>query len=140
MDPLSIIASSLALTHVIHRTLKVYHSTRRALPELLALHNEIADIQLVLRQLEAELERRQASGSRVAPSVSLVQTISSTKAKLDLLATDVKSWELSETSNDPMAESKKFRLFRIGHKAKGFREELRNLKSSLAVNVVVLTA
>jgi hypothetical protein len=140
MDPLSVIASSLALTHAIHKSLKVYHSTRRALPELLALHNEIADIQLVLRQLEAELGSREASGNRVAPCVSLMQIISSSNAKLDLLAAEVESWESSRTSNEPTAESKKFRLFRIGQKAQAFREEMRNLKSSLAVNVMVLTA
>ncbi|KAK5207025.1 hypothetical protein LTR41_007092 [Exophiala xenobiotica] len=140
MDPLSIIASSIAVAHALHVTLRVYQSSRRARPELLALHNEISDLRLVLQQLEVELERRDASANPVAPNASLFQAISLTKTKLDLLLDEVHSWQLSADSSDPAAEQKKFRILRIGHKAKSFREDLQHLKSSLGLQLMVLTA
>jgi hypothetical protein len=140
MDPLSIIASCIAVARALQVTLRVYQSSRRARPELLAPHNEISDLRLVLQQLEVELERRDASANPVAPNASLFQAISLTKTKLDLLLDEVHPWQLSADSTDPAAEQKKFRILRIGHKAKSFREDLQHLKSSLGLQLMVLTA
>ncbi|KAK5554273.1 Ankyrin repeat and SOCS box protein 6 [Exophiala xenobiotica] len=123
MDPLSIIASSIAVAHALHVTLESTNHLR-----------------LVLQQLEVELERRDASANPVAPNASLFQAISLTKTKLDLLLDEVHSWQLSADSSDPAAEQKKFRILRIGHKAKSFRVDLQHLKSSLGLQLMVLTA
>ena len=140
MDPLSIIASSVAVAHTLHVTLRSVHAARRARPELTSLHNEVSDLRLVLQELEAVLERREQAASPLPPNASLLQACDDARTKLERLQGEIAAWRLEQPDADTGHEQKRFRLLRIGRRALKLKGEMRELKIALSAQLSVLTA
>ncbi|KAG8529065.1 uncharacterized protein KY384_005700 [Bacidia gigantensis] len=137
MDPLSIIASSVAVAHTLHVTLRGIQATRRALPELIALHNEVSDLRLVLQELEAILEQREQAANPLPPNAHLIQAINSSKGKLVQLSNEVLTWDLGHPLFSTVDDQKRFRLLRVGRKAQRYKEELKEIKANLTAHLSI---
>ena len=140
MDPLSIIASTVAVAHALHVSLRTIVATRRARPELTALYNEVSDLRLVLQELELTLEQQERESGTPPPNSRLLESINLSKQKLDQLSAEVASWNLQQPLLSPEAEQKRFRLLRIANKAQKFREELKEIKVNLSTQLSILSA
>ena len=140
MDPLSIIASSVAIAHTAHVALRGIQATRRARPELTSLYNEVSDLRLVLQELEAVLDRREQASSPLPPNARLIQASCDAKTKLERIGKEIADWRLEQPNNDAGSEQKRFRLLRIGRKASKLKKEVREIKISLSAQLSVLTA
>ena len=140
MDPLSIIASSIAVAHAVNVTLRKVQATRRAKPELDTLHNEISDLCVVLRELQGLLQLGVEGHNRYPPSARLTQAVNSTKQKLEQLASQVIIWGSDISADHGTLEQKRFRIFRVGSKATKFREEFRRIREDLTSLFGALTA
>jgi hypothetical protein len=92
MDPLSIIASSLALAHAAHVSINAVKAARKAGPELLAFYNEISDMLVVLEELKAVLQRRAEFGERLPPIARLLPAVESTRLRLEQIVAQLRRW------------------------------------------------
>lgn len=131
MDPLSITASSVALAHIVHVSIKAAYSFRQAKPELIALYNEISDLLIILRQLETDLEQR--AQAQDAPSThGLVQVVVSIKSKLEDLSLEVAQWNTGSSLPHTRNDLRSIRRLGIAHHAKKYKEEFKNLRERLS--------
>ena len=138
MDPLSIIASSIAIAHVVHTSLKAAYAFHHAKPELMALSNEISDLLLVLRELEAALYRRSLSPTQLHPTSGLSSATTNVKQKLEQLSNQVSTWGSQSEVNQPKVKSIRARRLRIAYEAKKFKEEFRELRMRLSSLLIVI--
>ena len=140
MDPLSVIASSVAVAHTLHVTLRNVQATRRAQPELTLLYNEVSDLRLILQELEAVLEKREHTASPLPPDARLHQASTDARTKLEQFADEISAWRLKVPGTDADTEQKRFRMLRIGRKALKLKEGIKDLKITLSAQLSALTA
>ena len=123
MDPLSVIASTMTIAAPIAVGLQTIRENRHAKPELLLLSNEVADIVLLLQELDQVLQNpKQSIESR--PSRRLLQALDATRAKFQELSKQVLEWQKSSTTHP-------LRWIVIGSKVRALKEELQRIRSEL---------
>jgi len=123
MDPLSVIASTIALATPVALCLQKLRESRHAKPELLLLSNEVADIVLLLQELDQVLQHQnQSTESR--PSRRLLQALDATRAKFQELSKQALEWQTSTTTRP-------LRWIVIGSKVRAFKDELQRIRSEL---------
>ena len=132
MDPLSVIASSIAVAGTARITLKAIHRIYRAKPELLALLNEITDLTTILRQVEGSLQLGEQADNL------LVEIILETKTKLEQLSEAASKWITTSVQPRPV-DGPRLRWLRIALKVKTFHDEFRTLRSKLKLVLPALT-
>jgi hypothetical protein len=132
MDPLSVTASSVALAHIVHVSIKAAYSFRQAKPELIALYNEISDLLIVLRQLETDLKQQTHVQGIIPPSAGLAQAVVSINAKLEGLSQEVSHWNPNSPAPAAGNNLRSIRRLGIAHKAKKYKEEFKNLRERLS--------
>jgi hypothetical protein len=132
MDPLSIIASSLALAHAAHVSINAVKAARKAGPELLAFYNEISDMLVVLEELRAVLQHRAEFGERLPPIAGLLLVVESTRLKLEQIVAQLRRWNREIDPAPGGQQQVRLRALRIGRQAKKFRGELREIKDRLS--------
>lgn len=139
MDPLSIIVSSIALANAVYFPLKAVYAIRHAKPELMALFNEISDLLIVLRELEAVLKQRTASPAQLPPISGLADVVVNVKAKLEQLMTRLSEWKSDNSIDQIKGERpKRFRRLSIAYQAKKYKEELADLRGRLSSFLAVI--
>lgn len=132
MDPLSITVSSVALAQLVNVSLRAAYSFRQAKPELIALYNEISDLLIFLRQLEADLERQSHSRGVLPPSAGLAQVVVSIKSKFQELFDEVSEWNPNSSSVPSRNNLRGIRRLGIAYQAKKYKEEFRSLADRLS--------
>jgi hypothetical protein len=136
MDPLSIIASSIAVAGAASFALKSIHRTYKAKPELLALLNEVTDVAAILCEVERSLQLESHTDSQgLGFNGNLVGIISEIKAKLEELAGVASKWAAKSGSVD----GPYLRWMRIALKVRSFRDDFRALRSKLNIVLPALT-
>ena len=138
MDPLSIIASSVAVAHLVHVSIKAAYAFRHAKPELIALYNEISDLLIVLHELETVLRQRALLLAQLPPIAGLSQAVASVKAKLEQLLAQISKWNPKSSLRQPEDGLGHLRRFGVAHQAKKFKEEFRDLRERLSSFLTVV--
>lgn len=137
MDPLSITASSIAVAHIVHLSLKAASAFRHANPELIALYNEISDLLTVLHELENVLEQRAYLREGLPSIAGIAQAVVSVKSKLEHLSTQVTKWSPHNAPNRPADTAARLRRLGVAYQAKRFKEEFKNLREGLTSYLAV---
>lgn len=140
MDPLSIIASSVAIIHGVRKTLEVVQKLRRCKSELFALHNEVTDLAFVLGELRTYLQVRASATNPLPPNLKLLECLCSLKAKLDFLAIELDRWSSHVDSTGTSASGPRFKVVRIAQKARKFKDDMKCARDQLSALLALFTA
>ena len=122
MDPLSPVASVIAVIAATQTALKFVLATYGARSELCALSNELNDLIVVLQEINNVAEEH----AEACSSAALLQILDSTVSQLDELRRKVDEWKAF--SKEKWSGCKQMRWLRIAPKVKSFRGEFRNLR------------
>lgn len=125
MDPLSVIASGIAVAGAVQVALKHVHDTYGAQADLFALSNEVSDLNVIFQEIRDIVKRQK----NVGPSAPLIQLADRINAKLEQLRLQIAEWRTPP--KEIIARARQLRWLRISSKADAFRGELRNLRSQL---------
>jgi hypothetical protein len=130
MDPLSIIASTIAIAAPVAAGLQKLRDSRHAKTDLLLLANEVAEIVLLLQELDQILQQQnQSAESR--PNPRLLQTLDATKSKLTELSNQMSEWDIRPSSQATTTKSRPLIWITINSKVKLFKEELQRIRFQL---------
>ena len=131
MDPLSIIASTLTIATSIAVGLQQLRSLRHARTDILLLANELAELIIILRELDQILQQRNRHGI-THPDAALLQTLDAVKKKLEELSKQVASWNRSTSSPGKPANLRAPRWANISSRVKAFKDELQKGRNTLS--------
>ncbi|KIW01308.1 uncharacterized protein PV09_07344 [Verruconis gallopava] len=134
MDPLSIIASSIAIATPLTAALQKIRAARHAKASLLLLNNDVTEVTLLLQNLERELRAAHNSGITARPDHTLLQVLDMTCAKLSQLAAQIAAWESPSTATKD-TKSKVIRWVNISSKVTAFHNEFRRLREQLSMSL-----
>lgn len=126
MDPLSIIASTIAIATPVSVALQKLRRIRQSKSDLLLLSNEVADTLILLRELD-QVFRQPRHIASVHPDPILVQALADTKSKLQALSDDI----CSSGDPDVTTRERASRWFTISSSVRQFKEEMRRNRSQL---------
>ena len=130
MDPLSIIASTIAIAAPVAAGLQKLRDSHHAKTDLLLLANEVAEIVLLLQELDQVLQQQnQSAESR--PNPRLLQTLDATKSKLTELSNQMSEWDTRPSSQATTTKSRPLIWITINSKVKLFKEELQRIRFQL---------
>ena len=133
MDPLSIIASSIAVAHGLRKSVKAVHDIVGAPALLLSLANDVTDLSVVLETLSQQYSHSetQVRESTSTQGVSFRDTIERCRNRLQSLNAEVKTWR-DELDGKPFKDRiKHLKILRAGQKAERFKKELRHTREEL---------
>ncbi len=130
MDPLSIIASTIAIATPVTISLQKLRDHRHAKTDLLLLANEVAEIMVLLQELD-QLLRQQNQSGRSHPYPSLLQALDAAKSKLMELSNQISEWDNRLSSQATTTKSRPIIWIAIGSKVKLFKEELQTIRFKL---------
>jgi hypothetical protein len=130
MDPLSIIASAITIAAPVTVCLQKLRDTRLAKTDLLLLANEVAEIVLLLQELDQVL-RHQSQSAESRPNPRLLQTLDAAKSKLIELSNQMSEWDNRPSSQATTAKSRPLLWIAISSKVKLFKEEFQKIRFQL---------
>jgi len=134
MDPLSPVASCLAVLGAIVATLRLYNQIHEAPEDALVVCKEVEDLQNVFGQSKEVLQRRLSIGglTQRGETAFHITTVSiyETLVKLEKI---LRESMVNETSNDGKKKVSRFAWLRNSAKIKKLCVRLRNLKADLTV-------
>ena len=130
MDPLSVIASSIAIATPIALGLKKLKAIHHAKPELLRLFNEISEVILLLQELDQTL-RHHEQLIYTSPDPGLLQILDAILQKLQKLERQISEWNntTSQQPHAPIPWPKRWTA--ISSKVIRFKDELGIIRSQL---------
>jgi hypothetical protein len=132
MDPLSIIASSLAVAGAARLALTRIRNFRAADANLLALGNELTDLGLILQDASKFIQHQKDCG---VPVTGLIAVLENVKASLERLEDEVTKWSKplqKTTTKEKLNQARKLRWINVGTKASKLKEEFRDLRGHLS--------
>ena len=130
MDPLSIIASTVAIATPVAVGLQKLRDSRHAKTDLLLLANEVAEIVLLLQELDQVLQQQNQS-AELRPNPRLLQTLDATKSKLTELSNQMSEWDTRPSSQATTTKSRPLIWITINSKVKLFKDELQRIRFQL---------
>jgi len=130
MDPLSIIASTIAIATPITLGLRTLSSIRQAKDICLLLANEVSEIVVLLQELDQVL-REQNSRAVPHPNPRLLQTLDATQTKLNELSIQISEWSSIPSAQTGPKKSRSVIWLQITSKTKLFKEELQKIRLQL---------
>lgn len=129
MDPLSIIASTIAIATLITVGLRSLRNVRQAKNVLLLLANEVSEIVVLLQELDQVL--RQQTARDPQPSPRLLQTLRAAHAKLNELSSQISDWSSDNSPQSGPTRPHRIIWLLITSKTKLFKEELQQIRFQL---------
>jgi hypothetical protein len=139
MDPLSIIASTIAIAHSVRVVLQKAQHISSAKSDLHALSNEVADLSVVLQAIERSLENQRHTAAS-QQDILFVQSILPLRAQLQVLARQITDWIGNASTGPGSFEARRVPWLRMGVKAKRFKDEVRTLRSQLVTALGSISA
>lgn len=130
MDPLSIIASTIAIATPITIGLRHLRNVRQARDILLLLANEVSEIVVLLQELDQVL-RQQNSSANLQPNPRLLQTLDAAHTKLSELSGQISEWNSKQNSHPGPTKPRPVVWVLITSKTKLFKEELQKIRLQL---------
>lgn len=137
MDPLSTIASTIAIATPIAVGLRSLRNVRQAKNALLLLANEVSEIVVLLQELDQVL--RQQTASDPQPNPRLLQTLHAAQSKLKELSTQISEWSSDPSGQSGPTKSRRVIWLLITSKTKMFKEELQKLRFQLMMILSMLS-
>lgn len=139
MDPLSIIASSIAIATPITIGLQKLRDARNAKSELLMLSNEVSEVIVLLRELEQITLQWNENLGRIPPSPILIQAVDAAKIKLDQLSNQIAEWDGSAPSQSLPTRSRGLRWAVMNSKVNRFKDDFRGVREGLMAVLATMT-
>lgn len=135
MDPLSIIASTIAIATPVTVGLQKLRDARHAKSELLMLSNEVAEVILLLQELEKITLQRNENEGRTRPSPILIQAVDAAKIKLKQLSINISKWGGSSRATS----SRGLRWVVMSSKVNAFKDDFRRIRENLMTVLATMT-
>lgn len=132
MDPLSIIASSIAIASPLWIGLQKLRDNKRAKADLFILSNEVAEIIIILQELDQILKEQSRIPEASRPSARLLQYLQAANEKLEQLAQQLTEWEQQSRGSSPL------RWAQMSPKMKGYAEAFQHIRKQLQTVLSVL--
>jgi hypothetical protein len=133
MDPLSIIASTIAIAGAVSTSLDQIKAFYDAGNELHALMNEVSELRIVLSEVESAIIERQSRKTLPQRSVdNICLLINGAKDKLQQLDTMIKGRLTKAHSSSGDGQVARLAWLRQKSKAKRLQEELKEFRLSLS--------
>ena len=139
MDPLSIIASSIAIATPVSIGLQKLRDARHAKSDLLMLSNEVAEIVVLLQELEQITIQWNEHVGRARPSHTLIQAVDAAKVKLEQLSSQISEWDGSVPPQTLAAKSRGLRWAVMSSKVNTFKDDFRKVRESLMAVLATMT-
>jgi hypothetical protein len=130
MDPLSVIASTIAIVTPITLGLQGLRHARQAKNELLQLANEVAEIAILLQEL-GQVLRQQCQYVTTGPHPILMQALEASKTKLQELSSQISTWNGQSSSQKRSAKAATLKWMKITSRVKAFKDDLQRIRSQL---------
>lgn len=131
MDPLSIIASTTAIAGIASASLEKLRLIMTACTEIHALINEVADISIILREIQQLLFQDAVQ----LPNTTLLTLLIKARSRLEEL-NNIVTLSTSQQSSNSLAKVRRFAWLKCRARAKMLQEDLHNVRSNL---IIVLT-
>jgi hypothetical protein len=139
MDPLSIIASTIALATPVTVGLQKLRDARHAKTDLLMLSNEVAEVIVLLRELEQLTLQWNENVGRARPSSTLIQAVDAAKTKLEQLSTKISEWDGSTPPQTLATKSRGLRWVVMNSKVNAFKDDFRRVRENLMAVLATMT-
>lgn len=130
MDPLSIIASTIAIATPLTIGLQKVRAAKNARGALLLLSNDISEVIILLRGLEQELRTSHLGTGEIHADAVLLQTLDATRNKLAQLQVQTVKW-LSNDQGGSSSRPKIIRWASIARQVSTFKDDLGRIRSQL---------
>jgi hypothetical protein len=130
MDPLSVIASTIAIVTPITVGLQGLRHARQAKKDLLQLANEVADIAILLQEL-GQLLRQQSQYVTTGPHPILMQALEASKTKLQELSDQISTWNGQSSAPKSPTKVATLKWMKITSRVKAFKDDLQRIRSQL---------
>jgi hypothetical protein len=139
MDPLSIIASSIAIATPVSIGLQKLRDARHAKSDLSMLSNEVTEVLVLLRELEQTTLQWNEHVGRARPSPTLIQAVDAAKIKLEQLSSQISEWNGSAPPQTLATKSRGLRWAVMGSKVNTFKDDFRRVRESLMAVLATMT-
>ena len=139
MDPLSIIASTIAIATPVTIGLQKLRDARHAKSDLLMLSNEVAEVIVLLRELEQITLQRNENVGRDRPSPILIQAVDAAKTKLEQLSSQISEWGEGASPQVLATKSRGLRWVVMSSKVDTFKVDFKRVRENLMAVLATMT-
>lgn len=139
MDPLSIIASSIAIATPIVIGFQRLRDARHAKSDLLMLANEVAEVIILLRELQQIIVQQNQTIGRTRPNVILIQAVDAAKLKLEQLSSNISEWDDGVAVLGMPKKVRGLHRIAMSSKVRSFKEDFRNIRANLKTVLQTMT-
>jgi len=136
MDPLSIVASTIAIAGAINTAIQKAQELGAAKSDLHSLSNEISDLVVVLQAIEQSL-RHYAQGPVLQQDAHFIHTIKSIQSRLQNIEPQIGYWMGRPLYRKSPIDPRRLNRIRLGSKVNRLKDDVRDLRLQL---ITVLNA
>lgn len=130
MDPLSIVASTIAIAGVIKTAVQKAQKLGAATSDLHSLSNEISDLVVVLQAIEQSL-RHYAQGPVLQQDAYFIHTIQSIQSRLQNIEPQIGYWMGRPIYRKSPIDPRRLTRIRLGSKVNRLKDDVRDLRIQL---------
>jgi hypothetical protein len=139
MDPISIIASAIVIAQPLAASLQMLQEIKHAKNDLLLLANELAEIIVILNEIDRITCQQHTHGQSSGPNSSLLRALHPRKVNLTQLQQEVLSWNKGRLSDTNSTQPPRIRWLHIASKVKTFKNVMQGLRLQLLTLLSTMT-
>jgi hypothetical protein len=130
MDPLSIVASTIAIAGAIKTAVQKAQELGATTSDLHSLSNEISDLAVVLQAIEQSL-RHYAQGPVLQQDAHFIHTIQSIQSRLQNIEPQIGYWMGRPLYRKSPIDPRRLNRIRLGSKVNRLKDDVRDLRIQL---------